>query len=322
MRCISPLNATYDLKGNLTLNRNTPSSPGLIGMQLPCRKCLACRLNSAREKAVRAVHEAQTSFHDSIFVTLTYSPENLTSPFLDYTHFQNFMKNLRDKRHGSKPLKLDKIKMMVTGEYGEKDKRPHWHALLFNYWPNDAELWRTSETGHKIYRSTQIESCWKYGYSEFGTITIDSAGYVARYASKKLVHGKDQEHNFHPVHKTSNGLGLEWIKQNWKRTFENGNVILPNGQPIKIPRYYVDWFRENHPNEYNKYVTEVRTQIIDAVERKERKEELDYLSALLDHSDREFNTKTHLSTVPIQRKYIKHNILKRKFKKLQENLKL
>jgi hypothetical protein len=44
---------------------------------------------------------------------------------LNVAHFQKFMKRLRDR---IKPLK---IRFFHCGEYGDKTRRPHYHALIF-----------------------------------------------------------------------------------------------------------------------------------------------------------------------------------------------
>lgn len=160
------------------------------------------------------------------------------------------MKSLREKitRDVSDKETRDKlyIPYIVTGEYGDKHKRPHWHAILFNYRPLDEKFKYTSDSGHDVFTSEEISKLWKRGNIEYGEVTIDSANYVARYAAKKLVHGNDQDHDYHPLHKTSSrrAIGKTWISQNWKHTFENGFIVLPNGQSSKIPRYYVDWLKK------------------------------------------------------------------------------
>ena len=130
MRCIRPLKASQNSDGDIVYT-SRKSEPGLVGFEFECRKCLACRLNIAREKAVRAVHEAKMH-SDNIFLTLTYDEAHLASDRLIYEDFQLFMKRLREKENRDKE---QKITYMVTGEYGDKNKRPHWHALIFNYRP-------------------------------------------------------------------------------------------------------------------------------------------------------------------------------------------
>lgn len=307
MKCINPLKANQNRDGDIIYN-SKEAIPGLVGFEFECRKCLPCRLNQAREKAIRCVHEAKMH-EENIFLTLTYNEENLKSPKLIYKDFQVFMKALRH----STP---NKITFMVTGEYGEINKRPHWHALLFNYRPHDAKLKYKTEQGEEVFTSEKLENLWKKGNLEFGSLTLDSANYVARYAAKKLVHGKDQDHDYHPIHKTSSrrGIGYPWIKKYWKHTFENGHIVLPNGQSSKIPRYYVDWLKKNKPNEYIKYITGVRDEMSNLAETKAKKEELEHLSNLLSYKG---GTK-----YPLSRNQVKERVLQSKFKSLQEKLKL
>ena len=145
---------------------------------------------------------------------------------------------------------------MVTGEYGELNKRPHWHAILFNYRPTDQKLLRTTDRGYRVYHSQNLEKIWNKGIIEYGTVSLDCANYVARYAAKKLTHGRDQEHDFHPIHKTSSkhGIGKKWIEKYWEQTFNHGYVTLENGEKAGIPRFYQDWLKKNHPDKFFEYL--------------------------------------------------------------------
>lgn len=308
MQCIRPIKAAYAADYTITF---TPKkfNKELDSFEFPCRKCLPCRLNTAREKAIRCYHESQTH-PDNIFLTLTYSPENLKSPKLQYEDFQLFMKRLR------KHIAPRKIGFMVTGEYGELNKRPHWHAIIFNFCPSDSKFDRTTETGEKVYVSELINNLWKLGKTEFGSVTLDSASYVARYAAKKLVHGKDQDHDFHPIHRTSSqhSIGKKWIEKYCHETFRDGYIVLPNGTQSKIPRYYSDWYRENHPEKYLHYVTEIRPEIIKKAKETQERDEKIFLKTL---SEYQGGTK-----YPKTQSQVKLTILKQKFKRLQEMLKL
>lgn len=316
MQCTRPIKAGFDHSGSLTFSiKNADKS--IVGFAFPCRKCLPCRLNIAREKALRAYHESQTC-GDSIFLTLTYNDENLKSPKLQYLDFQLFMKSLRElrTRNVTDPdlKKQLRINYIVTGEYGDKTKRPHWHALIFNYKPADAKLWRQTDRGDREYKSKEIDQLWKRGNALFGDVTIDSANYVARYAAKKLVHGHDQEHDFHPIHKTSSlhAIGKSWIEKHWEQTFSLGYVHLPNKEKTKIPRYYEDWLKKNRPDDWTNYVTRVKLQIAKDAEARARKEEIEYISEC-------FSNPRYL---PQTRNKIRLKILEQKFKRLQERLKL
>lgn len=317
MQCIRPIKANLDSEGNITFKHNQ-AMPGLIGFEFECRKCLSCRLNIAREKAVRSWHESKTH-KNNIFLTLTYDEQNVPKK-LQYLDFQLFMKKLRKhviKGITDKDLQNElKISYMVTGEYGEKNKRPHWHAILFNFSPLDSTYKYTTDHGEKVYTSRILTEMWNKGAIEYGSVTIESAGYVARYAAKKLVHGRDQDHEYHPIHKTSSrrAIGRSWIEKYWKHTFENGFIVLPNGQQCKIPRYYSDWLKKHRPQDYARYATNLRPDIIKQAQEKKINEEKYFLKQLLD--------KPPEQPYPLKRSKIEETILQLKFKRLQERLKL
>ena len=133
MQCINPIRANQALDGSITFDPKN-AIPGLVPFSNECRKCLPCRLNNGRDKAIRAWHESQLH-PENIFITLTYSDEHLKSPKLNYEDFYEFMEKLRSwvKSSPNSPYHPDhKIDRMVTGEYGDKNKRPHWHAIIFN----------------------------------------------------------------------------------------------------------------------------------------------------------------------------------------------
>lgn len=306
MQCIRPLKANLNNEGSITFQK-TQAMKGLESFQIPCRKCLPCRLNNGREKAIRAWHESQ--MHDrNIFLTLTYKDDHLESSRLIYEHVQSFMSKLRSWLDYNEPG--TKIDRMVTGEYGEKNKRPHWHLIIFNWSPPDGKLKKETDRGDNLYTSKIIQDLWQKGSHDYGAVTIDSASYVGRYAAKKLTHGRDQDHNFHPIHKTPShrGMGRLWIEKYYKQTFENGFVVLPNGELSKIPRYYLDWAKKHHPKIYEYYVTNIQPKIIQSAILQKEREDFEYLQ---NHSSR-----------ALTRPKIKETILKLKFQRLQERLKL
>lgn len=311
MQCIRPIKVSQTFDGTLTYKQKN-AIPGMVPWEFSCRKCLPCRLKLAREKAIRAIHEAQMH-EENIFLTLTYAEEHLSSPRLVIEDFQTFMKDLRD-RVGYSPE--SRIGVMYTGEYGGLNKRPHWHAILFNYRPPDAKPDRKNERGDQLYVSEEIDKIWKKGKADFGAVTMDSAGYVARYQAKKLVHGKDQDHDFHPIHKTSskNAIGKRWIEKHWPHTFNHGFVVLPDGNTAGIPRYYSDWLKKHQPSAYRRYVTEVLPKVMQHAEEAKRRDEMDYWAQVW--------SQRHGDPLPITRSKVKHTILKQKFKQLQEHLKL
>lgn len=306
MQCLRPLKAGgFDYNGNITKNPLV----AIKSLHFNCRKCLPCRLNIAKEKAIRSWHESRVCPGENMFLTLTYSDDHLKSPFLIYEDWQLFAKKLRKKAGKKLPI-------MVTGEYGDKNKRPHWHALIFNYFPSDAHKDRTNDRGEQLFTSKIIDDLWGYGKHDFGEVSIDSASYVARYAAKKLVHGWDGTHPYEPIHKTSskNAIGKRWIEQYYEHTFENGLVVLPNGSKAKIPRYYIDWCKKHQPKLYYYYVTEVAPKIQKQYEEKSALEQIEYQETIRENE--------HGYPRPITKSNVKKRILEQKFKILQEQSKL
>lgn len=139
-----------------------------------CGQCLPCRINKRREWSHRILLES-SSHESSTFVTLTYSPEELPEDMsLDPSHTLNFIKKLRKRLHPRK------IRYFLVGEYGEETQRPHYHLAIFNTYPQDQE---------------DIEQAWNKGHVMVGTLTHDSAQYIAGYVTKKLTQ-PDNEKNY------------------------------------------------------------------------------------------------------------------------------
>lgn len=250
---------------------------------------------------------------DNCFVTLTYDNEHLKSPILDYRDFQLFMKKLRF----TFPNK--KIGMFVTGEYGEQNKRPHWHAIIFNWTPSDALYSHANHRGDKCYHSAVLDKLWGNGKTEFGSVTLESAGYCARYAAKKLVHGKDEEHNYHPISKKSSkqAIGKAFLEKYWTDIFNYGRCEV-QGTSHPIPRYYVKWLKKHHPERWIEYETIRKTNTIKAAQERAAKEMEQWR---LENQKRTFQQLLHAGPLRSQLDH-KREILRQKFNQLQERLKL
>lgn len=350
MRCTSPRTVGFRPDGRTLAWSDKTRSKEFASFQIPCSKCISCRLENARQTAVRCVHEAST-YKKNCFITLTYSDENLRSSKLQYQDFQNFVKALRtarfdelqkgmfphvDGRQTRRRLfnelpkerrkelyETVKIGVFCAGEYGDQKKRPHWHAIVFNWSPEDGVHKYTSDRGDKVYKSEILSNLWGHGTAEYGSVTFESAGYVARYASKKLYHGKDGTHDFEPISRRSskNAIGKRWIEKNWKDCFLHGYLVFRKGEKYiqcGIPRYYEKWFKKNHPELWRKYLTEVKAQIIEkAVEQEEK--------ILLHEKKENFRRAAEkgLAMKPMRTKKESENlILQQKFDKLKTHLKL
>lgn len=210
---------------------------------VPCGNCLGCDLERSRQWAVRCMHEA--SLHENnAFVTLTYDDEHLPAGgSLDPSAFPLFMRRLRKESPG--------VRYFYCGEYGEELRRPHYHALLFGWWPADAR--RCGARGdHAVFRSEALSRLWRCGFSEVGDVSFDSAAYVARYVVKKVRGSAAAEHYAWCDQETGEvwsrtqefaqmsrrpGIGAGWFGRFGSELERNGKVVVA-GKETPMPRYY------------------------------------------------------------------------------------
>lgn len=333
MRCLNPRKVGIGLSGRLTFSKKQYNKE-FPEFQIPCGKCIECRLENARTWAIRCVHEAQIH-PDNIFLTLTYRDENLPDK-LYKRDFQLFAKKLRkkittdfikqfgklnwslcDQQQKKDLLEKIKIGIMYVGEYGDRTKRPHWHAIIFNYAPSDKTYKRSTDTGDQVFTSKTLNDLWANGHTEFGSVTFESAGYVARYSAKKLIHGNDGTHQYDPVPGKSNhqAIGKRWLQKYWRDIFNYGQVILPNGQKSTIPRYYEKWLAKNQPEAFVEWITKTKLEKSKKAEAKAKAEDEAYQSE--NFKRYETGELTPLTTKAEARK----TIMEQKFKQLQEKLK-
>lgn len=247
MTCYKPLLAWRD-PNNLGKN-GKPSltfkgHSGLEPIKLPCGQCLGCRLERSRQWATRCIHEASL-WSDNCFITLTFDDAHLSpTGSLNPDDFVLFMKRLR-KKFG------EGIRFFHCGEYGSLYERPHHHAILFNFDFPDKELWQV-KNGNYLYRSRSLESLWPYGFCSIGSVTFDSAAYVARYILKKVT-GKDSVAYYagrYPEYVTMSrrpGIARDWFLKYSNNIYDNDKVYIKAGLVVKPPRYYDKIYDDINP---------------------------------------------------------------------------
>lgn len=248
MPCYGPLTGyrskTVGASGKRALVFDRRQGFSDLEVTVPCGRCIGCRLEHARQWAVRCMHEA--SLHqDNAYITLTYNDENLPKHgSLDKTAFPKFMKRLR------KAIAPRRVRYFHSGEYGDDGSRPHYHALLFGWdWP-DKTVWR-QDKGIVAWRSAMLEKLWTLGNSETSAVTFESAAYVARYVVKKLTGEPATEkyerldqygelHQVEPEYGTMSrnpGIAKPWLDRYLSDVYPADHVIA-RGVPAKPPRYY------------------------------------------------------------------------------------
>lgn len=203
---------------------------------IPCGQCVACRLNKSREWATRCVLESKMH-EDNCFITLTYDDAHLPKDYgLCKKHFTDFMKRLR-KNTGCK------IRYYAAGEYGDLYSRPHYHACLFGWKPDDLFLY-CERNGVKLFLSETLSKAWQYqGYVTVGEVTFESAAYVARYVMKKITGSKADDHYCgrqpeYTVMSRRPGIGASFFEKYSTDIYGKDFIVIRDQIKCKPPKYF------------------------------------------------------------------------------------
>lgn len=243
---------------------------GVPFIQVPCGKCLECRIQATRSWADRCCLEAKNSPFN-YFITLTYNDDNLpvNNSLLEYD-MQCFFKRLRKRFKGVK------FKYFYVGEYGDTTLRPHYHCLLFGLPLDDLSHEFITYDGREyckgklindgiknvylldknpdLFYSDIIASAWHYlGQISVGKFNYDTAAYCAQYCTKKI-NGKLKEFykKFNVVPefiRMSKGLGKSSYNDD---LYDNGSIIIPSSGEAHvsaIPRYFDKLFIKKYGEE-------------------------------------------------------------------------
>lgn len=145
-------------------------------------------------------------------------------------------------------FKKPDIRFYMCGEYGEQFQRPHYHACLFNVSFPDQLFYTTNKQGNRLYSSTILDKLW--GLNDptstpnlIGAVTLESAGYCARYILQKQTGdlapghyaGRTPEFNRMSLRP---GIGARWLERYRSDVFPCDYVVTQEGRKDRVPRYY------------------------------------------------------------------------------------
>ncbi|QCQ85122.1 replication initiator protein [Blackfly microvirus SF02] len=244
MACTGPLQAYKTESGRVALGRPPNMKESLA---LPCRECQGCRTAAAKEWALRCHLELQ-QHHSATFVTLTYNDQWLP-PTLDKSDLARFLKRLRYFLGADRT-----IRFFASGEYGEKQKRPHYHLIIFGAHHQDDQR--------------HIAAAWKKGHIDLQPVSPATIAYVAGYTSKKTRDAKDKKRTF----VDSDGCEWKWqppfiqmslkpgIGANAKQHTDSWRAFaVHNGHPMPVPKYLHEaWKKTATPEQVQKLLLEKR----------------------------------------------------------------
>lgn len=227
MPCMHPMPAWRSQAGIVSLGKEPPAATRTL--QLPCGGCLGCRTSQAKGWAVRCLLELKE--HDNAtFTTLTYEDEKLP-PTLRKRDLQLFLKRLRKGRTSNR------IRFFACGEYGEKNGRPHYHAILYGISASKPD-------------ADRIDHAWQMGHTKTVAVTPAAIAYTAGYTAKKIgdamrsdIEKERIDFNTGEIYDWQppflqmsrkpgiGGKAREKYTESWR------DFAILNGTPIPVPRY-------------------------------------------------------------------------------------
>lgn len=194
----------------------------------PCGRCPPCKKRRVDGWVFRLLQEDRRS-SSAYFVTLTY--ENAHVPIspngfmtLDKKEFPKYMKRLRKLCPGVN------LKYYACGEYGSKNHRPHYHAIIFN-----------------VPKKELLFDAWHLDGSALGDIHVgdcsgDSIAYCMKYIDKRTPKFHERDDRVPEFSLMSKGLGSNYITPTIEK-YHNADLsrmflTLDGGHKIALPRYY------------------------------------------------------------------------------------
>lgn len=252
-------------------------------IDIPCGKCIGCRLDYSLQWANRCMLEAQ--YHDkNCFITLTYDDDHLPdkNPVFDSDgvyiddsprnplvkdDFRRFMKNfrqrlvdnyVRDNPNATKS-ELPRVRFYACGEYGGKTFRPHYHAIIFGYdFSDDRILYKKNFRGENYYISHTLADLWSYGFHTICDVSFDTCAYVARYILKKQkgetsdIYEKLQYPPEFTLMSRKPGIARQYYDDHRDEIYINQEIFIAtdkDGKKLRPPKYYDKLYDLDNPED-------------------------------------------------------------------------
>lgn len=196
---------------------------------IPCGSCFECCTQYTNEWSARLFDELK--YHNGVAccLTLTYDNEHLPKDgSVNRRDYQLFLKLFRKKHN---------IRYFGCAEYGGEKFRPHYHIIIFGYEFPDKYYWCKSKSDGELFRSSELETFWKSGYSYIGKFDMSTVRYCTKYLQKYLFCLKPEFRRLTPPFtfmSTHPGLG----RRDYSATIDTDKVYY-GGKWVKTPRYYL-----------------------------------------------------------------------------------
>lgn len=255
MACFSPQRGYQSYEPNANGKRPLLFGPDAVlkgsAIEVACGQCIGCRLDRKRDSGTRIALEAKLHAR-SCFATFTYSDDHLPRPpSLDKRIAQRLQKSIRKKleREGAR-----RVRFVSVGEYGELSWRPHYHFVVFGWFPRDAVLKPGGSPDRPAYTSKWLSSVWPYGWCEVCPVTDAVADYIGGYVVKKLTGERaaahyrwvdpdtGEVHQLEPEFRLQSnrpGIGAGAMER-WESDFYPSDQVVGSGGQVRgrPPKYF------------------------------------------------------------------------------------
>lgn len=236
-------------------------------LELPCGKCLNCRINRTREWGIRAHHESKMHPSDqNHFVLLTYDDNNLPkNKNIEKIDVKKFLDRIR-AHCAWKGLKSPRT--FGCAEYGKKGTlRPHYHINIFGLQLDDLSYLKNLKK-NKLYTSNFLTEKWQKGAVTISPFSHLTAQYTAKYIVKAFW-PDDSTGSVEPQEgyagetspdlppegriatSTHPGLGASFLDR-YAHDIVNLGAIEIDGALAPIPTYYKKRLQKKFPELYKK----------------------------------------------------------------------
>lgn len=236
---------------------------------IPCGRCLNCRVDRQNELVDRAEYE-YIKYGCGAFVTFTYDDfHNFQNAFInsktgelqytinkkdgkDFLNRLNKLVHQDNKKTGYNPLCRKDYKYIITHEYGDKFNRNHIHCLFFglDFAYCERLFWRA----------------WNFqGSIEVGPIKNGGIPYCVKYISD-MQFGKEKFYKYiyngltAPCSSHSLGLGEDLYKGQLKYINSHNGCYRWHGVDRPVPSYYKNKFRIISDLQQDKYEKRYKSQ--------------------------------------------------------------
>lgn len=213
----------------------------------PCGKCEGCRIMNMQQWTFRGLCELD-KYPVSAFVTLTVDDHFMNTVFpgwhVSHRHFQLFMKRFR------KRFPDIGVRYLMCAEYGTHSSRPHYHVVLFGWFPSDYVLLKDMGS-YQVFTSNTLSDLWPYGFHTVSLANDRTIRYLVGYVMKKCDARFDKEYPPYLRVSTRPAIGLDFFEKYKSELFcKSEDLQFPNSfvfcgsSKSSLPRYFVKKYKQ------------------------------------------------------------------------------